>query len=144
MLPGVLGEGAGSLNEQLKRDLDDLIEARRAHQRDSSARVPHVVEFGTLGELVVHPPIVDKVKQLMRAYGNGRDDCALHHIHAARHDQGTGPSHWHQDYEQNPQVDRENLMVHVFFCASPNATSARTRAHRTPAAGSGHAGRSRR
>ena len=142
MLPGILGDGAGSLNEQLKRDLDDLIEARRAHQRDNSVRVPHVVEFGSLGELVVHPPIVDKVKQLMRAYGNGRDDCALHHIHAARHDQGTGPSHWHQDYEQNPQVDRENLMVHVFFCASP-PPHARARAASPPRA-PGHAGRSRR
>ena len=29
----------------------------------------------------------------------------------------TAPASPPQDYEQNPQVDRENLMVHVFFCA---------------------------
>lgn len=68
-----------------------------------------------MGQLVAHPPIVDKVMQLMAACGNGRTDISLHHIHAARHEMGMGPSNWHQDYEQNPQVDRENLMVHVFY-----------------------------
>jgi hypothetical protein len=96
VLPGILGDGEDSLNGQLKRDLDEMVEARRAHQADSAVPVPHVVEFGTLGELVVHPPIVDKVKQLMGAYGNKRTDCSLHHIHAARHDEGEGPSYWHQ------------------------------------------------
>ena len=73
------------------RDLDMLIEAR-----DSDGPTPHVVECGSLGELVAHPPIVDKVTQIMEQYGNQRTDMALHHIHAARHDAGSGPSNWHQ------------------------------------------------
>jgi hypothetical protein len=85
-----------ALEEELKRDLDEMVEARRAHQADSAVPVPHVVEFGTLGELVVHPPIVDKVKQLMGAYGNGETACAMHHIHANRQLPGTGSSNWHQ------------------------------------------------
>jgi hypothetical protein len=99
VLPGVLGDGAGSFNEALKADLDRLIDARKAQQADKSQPLPHVVEFGSLGELVAHPPIVDKVTQLMSSYGNKRTDFSLHHIHAARHDEGQGPSYWHQDYE---------------------------------------------
>lgn len=99
VLPGVLGDGAGSYNDALKADLDRMIDARRAHQEDNSQPMPHVVEFGSLGELCAHPPIVDKVKQLMGSYGNKRTDFSLHHIHAARHDVGEGSSYWHQDYE---------------------------------------------
>jgi len=99
VLPGVLGDGAGSYNEALKADLDKMIDARKAHQADNSQPMPHVVEFGSLGELVAHPPIVEKVKQLMASSGNKRTDFSLHHIHAARHDEGEGPSYWHQDYE---------------------------------------------
>ena len=96
VLPSLLGDGPGSMNDALRQDLDRLCDAREAHQQDKSAALPHVVEFGTLGELVTHPPVVDKLTQLMSAYGNGRTDFALHHIHAARHTSGTGPSHWHQ------------------------------------------------
>ena len=91
VLPGLLGDGPGTLNEALMRDLDMLIEAR-----DSDGPTPHVVECGSLGELVAHPPIVDKVTQIMEQYGNQRTDFALHHIHAVRQDAGTGPSNWHQ------------------------------------------------
>ena len=44
--------------------------------------------------LCSHPPTVRKVQQLMRAYGNGRDDCAMHHVNASRLDAGAGPAHW--------------------------------------------------
>ena len=51
----------------------------------------------------------------MAAYGNGETVVSMHHIHANRQLPGTGSSNWHQDYEQLPQVDRSQLMVHVFY-----------------------------
>ena len=63
VLPGLLGDGPGSMNDALRRDLDRLCDAREAHRQDESVPLPHVVEFGTLGELVTYPPVVDKVKR---------------------------------------------------------------------------------
>ena len=79
------------------RDLDVLMEAR-----ESDGPTPHVVESGSLGDLVAHPPVVDKVTQIMEQYGNQRTDFALHHIHAVRQDAGTGPSIWHQVRRRSP------------------------------------------
>ena len=69
-----------------------------------------------LGKLCSFPSVVDKVEQLMRAYGPRNDGCAMHHIHASRHDEGQPSVGWHQDYHCSPAVtDREQLMVHVFY-----------------------------
>ena len=60
--------------------------------------------------------MIDKVCQLMAAYGNGETACGMHHIHANRQDAGTGPSNWHQDYHSAPDTYlREQLMIHVFY-----------------------------
>jgi hypothetical protein len=67
VLPGLLGDGPGSMNDALRRDLDRLCDAREAHRQDESVPLPHVVEFGTLGELVAYPPVVDKVKRFHAA-----------------------------------------------------------------------------
>ena len=87
LLPAAL---PASYNDAMKRDIDALVEDRK------NKHAKHVVEYETLGQLCAYPPIVDKVHQLMAAYGNQRTDMALHHIHAARHDTGTGSSNWHQ------------------------------------------------
>ena len=47
---------------------------------------------------------MDKVTQIMEQYGNQRTDMALHHIHAARHDAGSGPSNWHQVRSRCPSL----------------------------------------
>ena len=39
---------------------------------------PNNVAYEAMGKLTSHPPTVRKVQQLMRAYGNGRDDFAMH------------------------------------------------------------------
>ena len=45
----------------------------RAHPETAPPpRAGHIVEYGTLGRLCAYPPIVDKVQQLMAAYGNCR------------------------------------------------------------------------
>lgn len=93
-----------------------------------------------MGKLTSHPPTVKKVRQLMAAYGNGRDDFSMHHINASRLDPGAGAAHWRelltaaahapmappsdsrvcrladQDYHCAADVfDRAQLMVHVFY-----------------------------
>ena len=108
LLPGIIPD---SLNERICAE----------HDLESAGRVatdprPQIVSYDELGKLCSLPMVVDKVKQLMGSYGNGESDCAMHHIHANRQLPGTGSSNWHQDYEQLPQTDRDQLMVHVFFC----------------------------
>ena len=87
-LPGLFPE---DFNDAMKRDVDRLVDDRAAKQA-----APLIASYGTLGELCSYPPIVDKVCQLMAAYGNGETACGMHHIHANRQDAGTGPSNWHQ------------------------------------------------
>jgi hypothetical protein len=52
MLPGIMGDGPGSMNGLLRRDLDLLCEARAAHAQDDSVPVPHIVESGRWDHLV--------------------------------------------------------------------------------------------
>ena len=106
-LPGLIPV---SFNTALKADVDALM----ADRASNSARL--IASYGTLGELCSYPPVVDKVRQLMKEYGNGETECGMHHIHANRQAPGTGSSNWHQDYHSAANTYlREQLMVHVFY-----------------------------
>lgn len=91
-LPGILPD---ELQRRLRGDVDRM-EADRLLSRDGGPKVPYIVEYEELGKLCSYPPVVDKVEQLMRAYGNGADGSAMHHIHASRHDEGQPSVGWHQ------------------------------------------------
>ena len=118
VLPGILRDHHV---KDLCADVDQLV-VDRTGLRGNPQSVGgdagrHVVSYEHLGKLCSHPPLVEKVKQLMSHYGNGRADCAMHHIHASKHDAGEGGAGWHQDYHCSPAVyDREQLMVHCFCC----------------------------
>lgn len=87
-----------------KADMDRLEELRAA-----GGRVPWMVEFPNLWQLIVHPRTLGAVQQVM---GEG---FAFHHLHASVQQAGTRGVHWHQDYEQVPQTNRSHVMVHVFY-----------------------------
>lgn len=92
-LPGII---PNEFNGELMNSVDELMDARTRHTIGSGDWSHGLIaEFGELGTLCSWPPIVDKVKQLMQVYGNGRVDCGMHHIHATRQDAGTGPSPWY-------------------------------------------------
>ena len=89
-LPGIIPD-----EHRLRLNADvDRLEADRGNPDAPS----FIVEYEELGKLCSWPPIVDKVAQLMRAYptGEGRDQFAMHHIHASRHDEGQPSVGWHQ------------------------------------------------
>lgn len=113
-LPGIVPE---DFNSELMSSVDELMCARTQHTIGSGDWSHGLIaNFGQLGMLCSWPPIVEKVKQLMKVYGNGCVDCGMHHIHATRQDAGAGPSAWHQDYMLSPPViDRAQLHVHVFY-----------------------------
>lgn len=91
-LPGIIPD---EFNGELMNSVDELMDARTRHSIGSGDWSHGLIaDFGQLGTLCSWPPIVDKVKQLMQVYGNGRVDCGMHHIHATRQDAGTGPSSW--------------------------------------------------
>ena len=99
-------------SKQVMRDIDRLKELRTGgyRQRNSDETGSAlIVTLPHLGGLTSHPPLIAKVRSLM-----GGDNFALHHQHAERHDEGTPGSNWHHDYEQFPQTDRDQLMVHCF------------------------------
>ena len=56
----------------------------------------HVVQYEELGKLCSHPPVLEKVKQLMSCYGNRRTEVAMHHIHVAKMHEGEPGVGWHQ------------------------------------------------
>ena len=91
-LPGILD---ADHIELLKNDVDQVT-LDRADAHANKLPHPNNVSYEHMGKLCSHPPTVNKVKQLMRAYGNGRDDFAMHHINASRFDAGAGSSPWHQ------------------------------------------------
>jgi predicted hotdog family 3-hydroxylacyl-ACP dehydratase len=92
VLPGIV---PGQFNLELMASVDELMEARTQHTIGSGDWSNGLIAgFGQLGALCSWPPIVEKVKQLMANYGNGRVDCGMHHIHATRQDAGTGSSPW--------------------------------------------------
>ena len=127
VLPGILrDEHVAHLCadvDQLVADRDALV-GQRNHLPGTEAAPSlggsvgrHVVSYEHLGKLCTHPPLLEKVKQLMARYGNGRTDCAMHHIHASKNEAGDAGVGWHQDYHCSPAVyDREQLMVHCFCC----------------------------
>ncbi len=91
-LPGIV---PSLFNSELMASVDELMVARTRHTIGSGDWSHGLIAgFGQLGALCSWPPIVDKVKQLMAVYGNGRVDCGMHHIHATRQDAGTGSSPW--------------------------------------------------
>ena len=131
VLPGILrDEHVAHLCADVDRlvsDRDELLGSHVAqHTGQKIADKPqslgggagrHVVSYEHLGKLCTHPPLLEKVKQLMARYGNGRTDCAMHHIHASKNEAGDAGVGWHQDYHCSPAVyDREQLMVHCFCC----------------------------
>ena len=87
-LPGILSEAEQAL---LRVDVDLMVADREA--KDPR---PHIVAYEQLGRLCAHPAIMERVRQLMAAYGNGETAFAMHHIHADRQDQGRGGVYWHQ------------------------------------------------
>ena len=89
---------------QLLRDETDVLISDRIQKRRRM-----VVSYHEMAMLTSHPKIVGVLLELM-----GRR-FAMHHIHCARHDEGTPGVGWHQDYEQIPQTNRSHLMVHVFY-----------------------------
>ena len=127
VLPGILrDEHVAHLCadvDQLVADRDALV-GQRNHLPGTEAAPSlggsvgrHVVSYEHLGKLCTHPPLLEKVKQLMARYGDGRTDCAMHHIHASKNEAGDAGVGWHQDYHCSPAVyDREQLMVHCFCC----------------------------
>src|SRR5690242_16743214 len=103
VLPGLLTDDEIAA---LKADVDEL----------AASKGRHAYELGAIGALTWHPRTLDIVEDLMatwrprgqwaapgslpdftaEASGSGR--CVSHHVHAARHDPGTGGVPWHQDY----------------------------------------------
>lgn len=114
-LPGLFPE---SELIHLRADVDRMRTQRAVKDPGSHPRGwPYIVSFEHLGKLCSHPAVVERVKQLMRAHGNGSDEIAMHHIHAGRSDEGARGVGWHNDYHCAPTChDREQLMVHVFHC----------------------------
>ena len=98
---------------RIARDIDQLTEQRtggyiaRNNDVNGTARI---ISFPDLGALTSHPPMIAKIRSLMVT-----DGFAFHHQHASRHEEGTVASNWHHDYEQFPQTDRDQLMVHCFY-----------------------------
>jgi hypothetical protein len=88
VLPGIIPQ---SLSDRICAEHD-----REAAARASPGPNSQIVSFEELGKLCSLPMVVEKVKQLMGAYGNGETACAMHHIHANRQLPGTGSSNWHQ------------------------------------------------
>ncbi len=98
---------------RITRDIDQLIEQRTGGYADRNSDAngtARIISFPDLGALTSYPPMVAKIRSLM-----GADGFAFHHQHANRHEEGTTASNWHHDYEQFPQTDREQLMVHCFY-----------------------------
>ncbi|NEQ82578.1 MAG: phytanoyl-CoA dioxygenase family protein [Moorea sp. SIO2I5] len=66
------------------------------------------MELGEHGWLISYPPLMAILTQLMGA------KFAFHHLHSSRSDAGAPDKNWHHDYEQYPQTNRYQTMIHVF------------------------------
>jgi hypothetical protein len=100
-------------SQRVINDINRLKELRTGSYRERNSDdngSALIVTLPHLGGLTSHPPTIAKVKALM-----GDSTFALHHQHAERHDENTPGSNWHHDYEQLPQLDRNQLMVHCFY-----------------------------
>lgn len=91
------------LNQRLMADVDAMIEDR---QNETQRRL---IDYPELGLLTSHPPMMGKIESVMNS------TFAMHHIHATRHDAGSGGVAWHQDYAQLPHTNRSHAMVHIFY-----------------------------
>ena len=108
--PGLLTPGH---SQQVIDDIDRLKELRTGGYRERNSDENGsalIITLPHLGGLTSHPPMIAKVQALM-----GDSTFALHHQHAERHDENTPASNWHHDYEQLPQLNRDQLMVHCFY-----------------------------
>lgn len=108
MLETFADQGYAIFPEFLSKEEIDTLKAAVDRHADAHPR-RHAYVYEELGALIWHPGVMDIVDELM----GGR--YVFHHIHAARHDAGMKGVAWHQDYEQYPQTNRAELMVHVFF-----------------------------
>ena len=92
ILPSVMSRGHSQrcreAVEQLERDREP------AGQKRPPPQQRFVVSYPELGELCAHPPVLSAVKQLMGRYGNGRQDCGMHHMHCLRSEEGATGAKW--------------------------------------------------
>jgi hypothetical protein len=82
-----------------------LIAETDEHERDKRGRPAY--GFPVHAELVSDPPLMRLMERLL---GPG---FLFHHVHAARHGAGSPGVHWHNDYEQVPQISRARRQVIV-------------------------------
>ena len=85
VFPGLLDPAHCAL---LQAAVDDVVRDRE------QGRARYIVEYEALGGLCAHAPVVERVKQLMRAYGDGDDGCGMHHMHVSRHEAGAVGAKW--------------------------------------------------
>ena len=92
-LPGLLPP---DLNKRLCDDMDRRAADANGAQGGSTLQGRHIVSYKELANLCSLPMVVEKLKQLFKAYGNGETQMAMHHIHANRQLPGVGSSNWHR------------------------------------------------
>ena len=92
-LPGLIPP---ELNNRLRAEMDRRASDANGARGGSTLRGRHVVNYKELGMLCSLPMVVEKLKQLFKAYGNGETEMAMHHIHANRQLPGVASSNWHR------------------------------------------------
>ena len=92
-LPGLIPP---ELNNRLRAEMDRREADANGARGGSTLQGRHVVSYKELGMLCSLPTVVEKLKQLFKAYGNGETEMAMHHIHANRQLPGVGSSNWHR------------------------------------------------
>ncbi|MEE1795560.1 phytanoyl-CoA dioxygenase family protein [Streptomyces sp. BE308] len=114
VLPGLL---PGTLVERLAREVDEWVDSGLrqlsidACLRPEECAPPSVVELRmeAHGELAAYAPLLELLS----------DDSLLgpsfvfHHLHSDRRPPGGSGKNWHHDYEQRPQRDRDQPMIHT-------------------------------
>ena len=84
-------------------------------QRDKPPLIE--MELGEHGWLITYPPLMAILTQLIGPA------FAFHHLHSSRNNAGSPDKDWHHDYEQYPQTNRSQMMIHVFhYLAGLNGT----------------------
>ena len=92
-LPGLL---PADLNQRLRDEMDRRAADANGANGGATLGGRHVVSYNELGLLCSLPMVIEKLKQLFKAYGNGETQMAMHHIHANRQLPGVGSSNWHR------------------------------------------------
>ena len=93
VLPGLLPP---DLNQRLRDDMDRRAADASCARGGATLQGKHVVSYKELANLCSLPMVIEKLKQLFKAYGNGETQMAMHHIHANRQLPGVGSSNWHR------------------------------------------------